>query len=69
MFGPPCDPRNPTLAQDVFYSKKKRWSVQWSAQICTLRPLRFIFSLVQTVCPNIPSFAHFEDCCCTNNFF
>ena len=44
------------------------------SQICTLWPLRFheelfIFNLMQPVCPDIPSFAHFDDCCFTRYFF
>ena len=41
---------------------------------CTLWPVRFhqeclTFSLMQPACPDIPSFAHFDDCCFTSNFF
>ena len=44
------------------------------SKICPLWPLRFhqeffIFSLMQPACPNIPSFAHFDDCCFTSNVF
>ena len=43
-------------------------------QICTLWPLWFhqdffIFNLMQPVCPDIPSFAHFDNCCFTSIFF
>ena len=42
------------------------------SQICTLWPLRFhqeffIFSLMQPKDPDIPSFAHFDDCCFTRS--
>ena len=44
------------------------------SQICTLWPLRFhqelfVFIRMQPACPDIPNFAHFDDCCFTRNFF
>ena len=51
---------------------KKKLECPVVSQICTLWTLRFhhfIFSLLQPVCPDIPSFAHFDDCCFTSNFF
>ena len=60
--------------QDAFLMEKKKLECPVVSQICTLWPSWFhqeffIFSLMQPVCPDIPSFAHFDDCCFTSKFF
>ena len=46
----------------TFFDGKKKLECPVVSQICTLWPLRFHheFSLMQTECPDIPSFAHFD---------
>ena len=54
--------------------KKEKLECPVVCQINTLWPLRFhqeffIFSLMQPVCPDIPSLAHFDGCCFTSILF
>ena len=54
------------LARTFFNEEKKKLECPVVSQISTLWPLRFhqecfIFSLMQSECPDIPSFAHLDE--------